>query len=403
MILWTSLAVAAQTRSADWRERIRELLAANQVEQALGVTEQWLASTPEDLEAVGWRARLLAWSNRWSEAEANYRRVLESAPNDVDILLGLADVLTWQKRAAEALEILDRACVLEPQRLDGHVRRGRVLHSLGRNRAARAAFRQVLDRDPSNREAKAGLDSLSEEARHEFFIGSDIDLFNFTSNAGAVTVGLRSRLHERWTTAASTTLYRRFGHDLARFSTDAGYRLNSSNALRAGFAVGRHQGIIPKGETFLEYSHAFRTISKRGPIRGIEALYRQHWLWYRQTRVLVSTPGAVFYLPRDWIWSVQVSAARSHFAGRSASWSPSGMTRLSFPLRRQVTGQVFYAVGTENFNQVDQIGRFSARTWGGGLRIRLAAGQELRGYVAYQNRSHDRTQTSFGLSYAIRF
>ena len=36
-----------------------------------------------------------------------------------------------------------------------------------------------------------------------------------------------------------------------------------------------------------------------------------------------------------------------------------------------------FAVGTENFAESDQIGRFSAHTYGGGLRYRLTAGARL--------------------------
>ena len=390
-------------QSIDWPGRIRQLVADHRIDQALTVSDQWLAAAPQDLEARGWRARLLAWSNRWNEAEAEYRRVLESAPADNDILLGLADVLTWQKRPKEALEILDRACALKPDQSECSVRRGRVLQSLGRIGEARAAFRQALDHDASSPEARSGLESLREESRHEFRIGSDLDFFNFTENAGAVAASLRSRFNNHWATSISATQYRRFGEDATRFSASGSYRLNSSDVFTLGLASARHQGVIPKSEAFLEYGRGFRLASSLSPLRGIEALYRQHWLWYRDARIMVATPGAILYFPHDWQWHVQVSAARSHFPGTEASWTSSGMTRLSFPLNRQLSGHVLYAVGTENFGLADQIGQFSARAWGGGLKLRLAPGQEISSYGVYQNRSQARSQTSFGVSYAIRF
>jgi tetratricopeptide (TPR) repeat protein len=403
VVLSTALPGRAQLQPADWQGSIRELVSSKRTEQALRLSEQWLAAAPNDLEARGWHARLLAWLNRWGESEAEYRRVLESAPTDVDILLGLADVLTWQKRPLDALEILERACALDPRRADSQVRRGRLLQSIGRTRDARSAFRQALDSDASSADAKAGLDSLREEGRHEIRIGTDVDLFNFTENAGAVVAGLRSRLSRRWTTIVSGTQYRRFGEYATRLSSNASYRLGPNHTLTAGSAIARHRGIIPKSEAYFEYGHGFPAASSLGPIRGVEALYRQNWLWYRDARVLVATPGLVLYFPRDWNWYVQVSAARSHFSGSEPRWTPSGMTRLTFPLSRQLSGHVLYAVGTENFGLVDQIGQFSARAWGGGLRLRLASGQEIRGYGVYQSRSQGQAQTSFGVSYAIRF
>ncbi|PYX83168.1 MAG: hypothetical protein DMG70_11680 [Acidobacteria bacterium] len=68
-----------------------------------------------------------------------------------------------------------------------------------------------------------------------------------------------------------------------------------------------------------------------------------------------------------------------------------------------MTGSFSFAVGSENFAQVDQIGRFSARTFGGGLGYRFNHRQDLSGYVAAQHRTQGRTQNSFGLSYGFRF
>jgi hypothetical protein len=63
----------------------------------------------------------------------------------------------------------------------------------------------------------------------------------------------------------------------------------------------------------------------------------------------------------------------------------------------------FFAAGTENFARVDQVGRFSARTWGGGGRWNFDSRQDLTFYAGYQDRSQGRTQTSFGMSYGFRF
>ena len=80
-------------------------------------------------------------------------------------------------------------------------------------------------------------------------------------------------------------------------------------------------------------------------------------------------------------------------------------TRVSYgwPGRAPARGNVFFAQGTENFAQVDQIGGFSAQTYGGGLRYQLTARLDWTGYAAYQKRTQDRTQTSLGFTYGIRF
>ena len=193
-----------------------------------------------------------------------------------------------------------------------------------------------------------------------------------------------------------------FGQDAGRFLGSVAYHFTRTDALTIGGAAADDEGVIPKGEAFFEYSHGWR-IERQGFVRGVEAGHHQHWFWFRQARILALTPSVVLYLPRDWSWSLAVTTARSHFPATVAEWRPSGSTRLNFPLARRLSGHVFFAVGTENFAQTDQIGRFSARTYGGGLRFQITSRQEVSGYVFYQDRSQGRTQTGFGFSYALRF
>ncbi len=397
-----AIASATAQGTFDWQEQVRQQAAAGKFSPALELVEQRLAENPQDLEAHGWRARILGWMGRLPEAEAEYRRVLESAPNDTDVLLGLANVLAREQRFTEALALLDRAQGLEPRRGDALTLRGRVLRSLGRLDEARGAYRAALTLDPKNTEARAGQAALAPDPRHELRIGSDTDRFNFADTAQAQAISLRSRWSSRWTTSVAGNFYQRFGEDAGKFTGGITYRLGAHDALTAGGAVAHDRGIIPKSEAFFEFGHGLR-VSEKGFLRGVETAYHQHWLWYRDARLLTFTGSAVFYLPRDWTWAIAVTAARSRFPTTSAEWQPSGTTRLSFPLHRRVAGNLFFSVGTENFSRVDQIGRFSARTFGGALRFALTSRQDFDFYVFHQDRSQGRTQDTFGFSYAIRF
>ncbi|MBI4458747.1 MAG: tetratricopeptide repeat protein [Acidobacteria bacterium] len=402
VLCWGSFPLIAQQLQPDWQEQIRQHVAAKDLAGALVIAERRLNETPTDLEARGWRARLLAWSNRWREAEREYLDVHRAAPDDLDIVLGLADVVAWQQRFDEALALLDQALQKNPQRADIYTRRGHWLRSQGRKEEAREAFREAMRIDPGNREAVAGLRSLEEEPPNEFRIGTDIDHFNFAENASSLMVSFRSRLAARWRTDLAGSFVNRFGQNAGRFLGSGSYLLTNTDTVTAGGGVSRHKGVIPKGEAFFEYSHAFRLPSQRG-IRGMEAIYRQHWLWFRDARILALVPGVILYLPREWIWTFQVTVARSHFSTVGIEWRPSGTSRLRFPLHERLTADLFFSAGTENFAFADQIGRFSARTFGGGARIRLRSHQDTGIYVFYQDRSQGRTQTGFGVSYGISF
>src|SRR5262245_19648855 len=138
------LPTSCEASSADWQQHIRSLVRQEELAAALLVAEDRLADHSQDLEARGWRARLLAWTHRWNESEIEYRTILESAPHDIDILLGLADLLTWQGRSSESIVFLNRAAVLDPGRNDVQLRRGRAFHTLGRTAEAGAAYSHVL-------------------------------------------------------------------------------------------------------------------------------------------------------------------------------------------------------------------------------------------------------------------
>ena len=393
----------AQPAAPEWPVQVRALVEGGRLEQAMQVVHQWMEAYPEDLDARGWHARLQAWTRNWQAAEAEYRELLELAPHDLDLLLGLADLLTWQSRHEEALVLLQRACDADPPRSGCALRRARVLRQLGRTGEARAAYQSVLATDAGSAEARAGLAELEEADRHhELRLGADIDILNYAENAGALSASLRSRWNTRWSSHGSLTQYRRFGESATRFEANAFLRLTSKDGLAFGGAAARDQGVVPRAEAQVEYSHGFR-LSDRGPFRGLEALYQNRWLWYRAADLTSLSPAAVFYLPRECMWLIRISATRIQFTGTVPEWKPSGWTRLTFPLRRRLRGQLLFAVGNENLGFVDQILQFSARTWGGGLTFRVAPGQELHALVQYQDRSRNQTQTSFGMSYVFRF
>jgi len=400
--LWSSATGLSQENGNDWSKQVRALAEANRFTEAKQVVTRWMEAYPADLDARGWNARLLSWTNHWSEAEAEYRKLVKLVPDDPDLQLGLADVLNWQKRYGEALPVLEQTCNANPSRHDCQLKRARTLQNLGRNSEAQQAYRLVLAQDASSAEAKAGLEQSREPSRHEIRIGSDLDFFNFAQNGSAVAAGIRSRLNSRLHSAFSATQYDRFGERVMRFGAESTVRLGNAANLTMGGAAAKEQAVIPRNEAFFEFGKGFQSRGL-GPVRGVELLYQQRWLWYRDARVLALSPGAVLYLPREWTWHFHVSAARNYLTGSSIQWQPSGWTKLSFPITRHIGSHLLFGSGTENFGLLDQIGRFSARTWGSGLNFRLPSGQEINTYGSYQSRSEGRSQTSFGVNYGIRF
>jgi hypothetical protein len=391
---------AAQTID-EWQLRVRNEVENHHIEAALTIVEQRLANAPEDLEAHGWCGRLLAWKGRWSEGEAEFKVVLDKFPNDTEILTALADVLLWQQNYSEALRTLDHARKISPSDPEILSRRARVLALLGRTPEARSEYQQTLQFDSQNKDARTGLASLRENTKHELRVGEDVEFFNYANAGQTQGVSLSSRWNQRWSTIFGVSTYQRFGQDAVKFGANGSFHVTTRDWVSVGSAVSNSQSVVPTSEAFVEYGHGFRVENRW--LQGLESSYQQHWFWYQGAHVLTLNTSQVVYFPHEWTWSLNVTGARTGFAGTPVEWTPSGWTKLGFPLHHQVTGNLFFAVGSENFAQIDQIGRFSAHAVGGGLRYQFAARQDINGYAARQDRNQGQTDTSFGLSYGIHF
>jgi tetratricopeptide (TPR) repeat protein len=385
----------------DWQQQVRSAVEHHRIPSAMAIVDHRLAGAPDDMEAHAWRGRLLAWTGHWQEAETEYQVVLNQFPNDVDALTGLADVLLWQQKYSEALAVLEEARSAAPENPEVLVRRARLLALLQRTSEARAQFRAVLIFDPSNPAAVSGLAGLAGAAKYELRIGEEADLFSYTQDAYVETMTLTAHLNRTWTTTIGVSPYHLFGENALKIWAEAAYRFHQNNWVRVLGAGANPQDVVPESEALIEYGHGFRFSSAW--VKGLESSYQEHSLWYRGAQIVTLNTTQIAYLPNRWTWTMSVTGAHTRFAGGESDWVPSGSARLGFPLFRSLSGNLLFAVGAENFAQVDQIGRLSARTYGGGLRYLFAESQDVTAFVAQQDREYGQKQTSLGLSYGIRF
>jgi tetratricopeptide (TPR) repeat protein len=395
-----------QDQAHDWQAQARKYAQAHDWESALRIVDQVMARAPQDVDVHEWRARILAWSGRLAEAEKEYLEILKVSRKDPDNWMGLASVYLREGKIEEARRAIDSAVELDPKRADLHAVRARVFRAAGERNEAQLEFQKALNLDPTSSEARAGIISVRGEPKHELRFGQDNDLFNFTGANHDAWTSLASRWTPHWTTSAGGYFYQRGGAAAGKFVGSVTRRQPKWGALTLGGAVGRDNAVIPKSEAFFDLDHGWK-VGEANFVRAVEFAYGQHWYWYQTSRILTLNGSAIVFFPQEWTFSLGATGARSAFSGTGAEWRPSGNTRLGFPLGRwdekRLSGNVFFATGTEDFAQVDQIGRFASQTYGGGLRFQLNARQDVSGYAAYQKRTQNRTDTSFGLSYGIHF
>jgi len=402
----TCFAVRAQEKDSGWQAEVRKQAEAHDWAGALRIVDGELARVPNDVEVLAWRARLLLWSGSVEDAERLFRELTIRERRDPDLFLGLASALAREGRWDESLQALNCATEIDPNRADLHAARGRALRALNRGDDARTEFSKALALDPGDAEARQGLLSVRREFKNELRFGWDTDRFNYTDAYEGEWVSLTTRWNEHWGSSVAGNFFQRINAGAGKFVASATARSVHWGALTAGGATARDNGIIPNHEIFFSYDHGWH-LSETSLLRGVEMEYRQHWYAYPSARIFTLNGAATIYLPREWSWFINITGARSHFSGLSPGWRPSGVTRLSFPLVRGkegfAAGSVFFAAGTEQFALVDQLGSFSSRSWGGSLKLRFTARQGVTAYGAYQWRTAGRTQTSFGMSYGIRF
>jgi tetratricopeptide (TPR) repeat protein len=395
-----------QSQTADWQAQMRRYAEAQDWDAAIRLVDLEIACAPQDMDVRAWRARVLTWSGRLAEAESEYLEILKVSRTDPDNWMGLAGVYLREGKISEAQKAIDAAEELDPKRADLHAARARVLRAVGKRDEARAEFQKALNLDPSSKEAQSGLVSVRRESRYELRLGQDNDLLSYTGGYHDEWVSLGSRWNSHWSTSVAGNFYQRGGPVAGKFVGSLTRRQPKWGAMTVGGAVGHDNAVIPKSEAFFEVDHGWKT-SEAGFVRGVEFTYGQHWYWYQASRILTLNGGAIVSFPQEWAFSVAATGARSAFSGTRAEWRPSGTARLGFPLAdwgdRRLSGNVFFAAGTENFAVVDQIGRFASQTYGGGLKFQFASGQDVTGYAGYQRRTQNRTDTSFGLSYGIHF
>ena len=405
--MWLFCVLACgQQLTPSWQNDVRKCAEVQDWATAMAIVDREIARAPEDMDVRAWRARVLMWSGKLAEAESEYRETLTAAPNDPDNWMGLANVYSREGRTNEALQALDRAVQLDPKRADLRAAHGRALRAADQRSDARLEFNKALELDPTSKEAESGLFSLRGEPRHELRVGANTDLFSFADPNSQEGLSLVSDWTPRWKTSLAQNFYRRSGTDAEIFVAGLTRKVAGWGALTVGGAAAHDNGVIPKNEAFFGYDRGWRLGGSKF-VRGFEIVYGQHWYWYTTARILAINETALFYLPHEWTWSLGLTEARSHFSGTGAEWRPSEVTRLGFPItgwdQRRLGGNFVFAVGTESFAQLDQIGQFSSQTYGGGLRFELTPRQDVTGFAAYQKRTQDRRQTSFGFTYGLRF
>ena len=151
-----------------WQAQVRKYSDAHDWTNALRIVDEQITSSPQDMDILAWRARVLTWAGRLAEAERDFNTVLKVEKNDPDNWMGLANLYMRQGHTEEALKAADRAVELDPNRGDLRSARAQILRASGSLSDARLEFRRALVLDPGDVDARAGIFSLRDEGKQGF-------------------------------------------------------------------------------------------------------------------------------------------------------------------------------------------------------------------------------------------
>ena len=257
------------------------------------------------------------------------------------------------------------------------------------------------DHDQSSPEKDNPPAASAPENRHELRLGLNTDAFTYTTVANAESVALTSKWSQRLSTYLSETPFQRFGEAGAQTNALLTFRFTPHVWVTGGGGFANRQDVVAREQADIELGIA-RRLNNRF-VKGTEFYLQQRDYWFTSSKVSAFGITDLFYLPRDWSFTLSSTAARTILPGFEPAWTPSAFAKVSFPIASRLGGSLTYGFGAENFAAADQIGRISAHSFGCGLRVRLNRNQDITWSFALQDRSQGQKQYNNGVSYGYRF
>jgi hypothetical protein len=175
---------------------------------------------------------------------------------------------------------------------------------------------------------------------------------------------------------------------------------NTTSTWSGSFEIGRTLYQSERDSLPAHYS-----IRRVGLIRAMEtnlSLTDRGYNFSPAVNVLLVSPAATIYFPRDWTLTLHAGAIRETI-GSASTWTPSGGAKLNIPLTHRLSVMPGVAFDSELSN-VLQINNVSSREFGGGARYWVTKSTSASAYyfrVLYG--ANHLASDSYGVNYVVRF
>ena len=159
---------SAQGSASAAADQGRSLIRLGKLKEAQAAMQKAAQERGQSSEALFDLARVTFATGDYARSRAACRPLLAKAPNDVYSNLCMARAFLVWRRATRAAEYADKARMLNPNNIEVFQVQGDLKRVEGDLAASRAAYLEVLRRDPQDPDAHFGLGQLS-------LIGQDAD------------------------------------------------------------------------------------------------------------------------------------------------------------------------------------------------------------------------------------
>ncbi|MBI4461772.1 MAG: YaiO family outer membrane beta-barrel protein, partial [Acidobacteria bacterium] len=250
----------------------------------------------------------------------------------------------------------------------------------------------------NNGEAQEAIQVLTEETFYRLEAGYFFEEFDFASETHGQSVELL------YTGYSRTSLLGRFGFQHKFDENNGHFSLGLTRRLRERTYVRGEVGFAPRGQVLANQDYEVELTQSLHPAFALGVGYR--FLNFRAANVHVVTSLMNWDVRPNLHLAVRYVPARTHFDFPTQKvWNHSGWARLAWDINRTWSPYISFGVGSENFSglSAEQLGRFAAQTYGGGLTVHVRPRQGFRVGYFFQNRTEGRSEQQAALAFFLRF
>jgi YaiO family outer membrane protein len=379
----------AQASQVPTHAEAAELARQGDEQAAMDAYRRLAAANPRDHQARLGIARLHLAMGHPELAEPVFRSVLLEDPKNTEAMLGVGSSLSSLGRLDEALIELDRAAQAAPGNADALAALG-VTHLRASNTTLAVSYlEQAVATTPTPENMRA-LEDARRAHGHSVQLGGLFEGFDNGSDdtwGGDLTVNVR--LKDRLRLIARGQLQDKFGVSDARGGAGLVWRWRPDASLYVHGLGGPDNLVLPRGEGRLALSYRPGAVAWTASVQVMDfstatlSTVSPEMTWWTSDRASIGLRYTLSLTSLDGTDDLTASS--------------SGALTTAYRVNPRTWFNLGYAIGIEDFDalSVDRIGRFSAHTVTGGLRVDLRTLTTLLGTYQHQWRSGDETLNRF--------